>query len=98
MRLAGRRRDPAVEQVVRDLPDRSSLLDIGCEDRTHDLGLGLEDLDPRRGRRRLRRPPVARMRSSRTGSRLPGSVELAAPVALGDLRALVLGDHALHLH
>ena len=29
---------------------------------------------------------------------LAGAVELPAPVALGDLRSLVLGDHALHLH
>ena len=29
---------------------------------------------------------------------MAGAVELAAPVALGDLRPLILGDHSLHLH
>ena len=44
--VAGRRPNPAVEQVKRDLPDRSSGLDVGVKDPPHDLGLGLEDLDP----------------------------------------------------
>ena len=35
-------------QIERDLPDRASRLDVGVKDPAHDLGLGLEDLDPRR--------------------------------------------------
>ena len=46
--VAGRRRNPAVEQVKSDLPDRQPRLDVGVKDPAHDLGLGLEDLDPSR--------------------------------------------------
>src|SRR5215211_6818612 len=95
-RLAGRRGDRAVVQVVGDLAHRPLVLDVGAEDLAHDPGLGFEDLHPRR-------PAVGHDASEAVGH-LPeadlagaGAVELAAPVALGDLGALVFGDHALHL-
>ncbi len=37
---------PRSSRSRRDLPDRPSLLHVGVEDQAHDLGLGLEDLDP----------------------------------------------------
>src|ERR1700748_1045806 len=39
LRLAGRRRDPSVAQLKRDLANRQSPLDVRCEDLAHHLGL-----------------------------------------------------------
>jgi hypothetical protein len=84
-------------QVVGDLADRLAGVDVGMEDLAHDPGLGLEDLDPRGA-------AVVGHDAAMAVGHLPeedlagaGAVELAAAVALGDLGALVFGDHALHL-
>src|SRR6266508_2617073 len=92
LRLAARRRDPAVAQLKRDLANRQAPLDVRVEDVAHDLGLGLEDLDPRR-------PATGGDDAAVSVGGLPerdlagaSAVELAAAVALGDLGLLVLGD------
>jgi hypothetical protein len=76
-------------QVVGDLADRLAPVDVGAEDLAHDLGLGLEDLDPRRA-------AVVGHHAAMAVGHLPeedlagaGAVELSAAVALGDLGALV---------
>jgi hypothetical protein len=70
---------------------------VVIEDTTHDDGLRFEDLEVRRDLSDPWDPPVA-------VRRLPGddftptrSPQLAAAVALSDLRLLVLGDHPLDL-
>jgi hypothetical protein len=67
------------------------------EDRAHDVGLGLEDLHPRRPVRFGPDAAVAVGHLPEEHLAGAGAVQLAAPVALGDLRALVFGDHALDL-
>jgi len=85
-------------QVVRDLADRLAPVDVGAEDLAHDLGLGLEHLDPCGAALVGHDTAVAEGHLPEADLAGAGAVELAAPVALGDLRALVFGDHALHLH
>jgi hypothetical protein len=97
-RLASRGRDPAVQQLVCDLPDRQTPLNIRAEDLAHDLRLGLEELDPRPAALACNHSAMAVGRLPERDLPSTGAIELAAPVTLGDLRALVLGDHALHLH
>ena len=63
----------------------------------HDLGFGLVDLKPGWCVRGARHAPVAVGDLPEDGLAGADPVELPAPVALGDLRPLVLGDHALHL-
>ena len=82
---------------MRDLTDRAAVLDVGAEDPAHDLGLGLVDHHVR-GVPRLRSdPPVAVGHLPEEHLAGASAVQLAAAVALGDLRALVFGDHALDL-
>ena len=97
LRFAARRRDPTVAQFKRDLANRQAPLDVGSEDLAHNLGLGLEDLDPRRPAGGGHDAPVSVGGLPERDLPGAGAVELAAPVALGDLGLLVLGDHALHL-
>ena len=96
-RLAGRGRDAAVVEVVGDLADRAGVLDVGAEDLAHDLGLGLIDLHARRPARLGSDAPEAVGHLPEEHLAGAGAVQLAAPVALGDLRALVFGDHTLDL-
>lgn len=83
---------------MRDLADRLATVDVGAEDLAHDLGLGLEDLDPGRSALVGHDAAVAVGHLPEADLAGAGAVEFAAAVALGDLRALVFGDHALHLH
>ena len=93
LRLAARRRDPAVAQLKRDLPHRPAPLNVGVDD----LGLGLVDLDPRSSAVGIDNAAVAVGALPERDLAGAGAVELAATVALGDLGLLVLGDHSLHL-
>jgi hypothetical protein len=71
---------------------------VGAEDLAHHLGLGLVDLDARGPARLGRQAAVAVGHLPEEDLALAGAVKLAAPVALGDLRPFVFGDHPLHLH
>ncbi|HEY5342510.1 MAG TPA: hypothetical protein VIJ66_02505 [Solirubrobacteraceae bacterium] len=85
-------------QVTRDLTDRVLTIDVGTENIAHDLGLGLEDLDPGGA-------AIVGANATMTVGHLPerdiagaSAMQLAATVTLRDLGILILGDHALHLH
>jgi hypothetical protein len=84
-------------QVVGDLADRRAVIDVGAEDRADDLGLGLIDLHARGAAGLCGDAPQAVGDLPKEHVAGAGAVQLAAPVALGDLRALVFGDHALDL-
>jgi hypothetical protein len=96
-RLAGRGGNLALVEVEGDLANRAALLHIGAEDPAHHVRLGLVDLHPRR-LSRLDDAAVAVGDLPEEDLALACAVELAAPVALGDLGPLVFGDHPLHLH
>ena len=72
-------------------------MDVVVEDPADDRGLGFEHLQPGRAVRVAGVAPVAV--GGAPGQHLPGAgaEQLPAPVPLGDLRPLVLGDHALDL-
>src|SRR5712691_779273 len=96
--LAGAGRDPLAAQAGGDLGDRLARLAVAAEDLAHDRRLALVDLVE--GLVQLALSPVA-VAVGRTGEhRLRAQarpVQLAAAGALGDLRALVLGNHPLEL-
>jgi hypothetical protein len=98
LRLAGRRRDPSVAQLKRDLANRQAPLDVRCEDLAHHLGLGLEDLDPGTPAPVGDHPAVPVGDLPERDLARPSAIQLPATVALGDLGLLVFGNHALHLH
>jgi len=82
-------------QVVGDLAHRAVPVDVGGEDLAHGLGFGLEDLNlPAAVLGGCALVAVGHLPEADLAG--AGAVELAATVALGDLRALVFGDHALH--
>ncbi len=70
---------------------------VVLEDTTHDNRLGFEDLEVSRNLCGALHPPVAIRRLPRDDLTATRSPQLAAAVALGDLRLLVLGDHSLDL-
>jgi hypothetical protein len=88
LRLAARRRDPALEQPKRDLANRQPSLDVRVEDLAHHLGLRLVDLDPRSAGIGIddAAVPVGGLPERNLAG--AGAVELAATVALGDLGLL----------
>ena len=59
--------------------------------------LWLADLEPRPAIRAARHPSVAVGHLPEGDLSSPGSVQLAPPLAFGDLGPLILGDDALHL-
>ena len=67
------------------------------EDAPDYRGFGLVDLQVRRGGRGAGDAPVAVGGLPGDDLSGAGAEQLAAPVPFGDLRLLVLGDHALHL-
>ena len=85
-------------QPARELADRDAAVDIAVEHIAHDLRLGFVDLPEALHVIGLLDVPVAvgRARHHRLGA-APGAVQLPAAGALGDLRALILGDHPLEL-
>ena len=94
---AGRGRDPVGGQPADDLAQRVPAVDGVVEDPPDDRGLGFEHLQPGRAVRVAGLAAVAV--GGAPGQHLPGAgaEQLPAPVPLGDLRPLVLGDHALDL-
>ncbi len=87
----------AVVQVVGDLADRAAVVDVVVEDRADDLGFWLVDLHVRGAAGPGGDAPEAVGDLPEEHFAGAGAVQLAAPVALGNLRALVFGDHALDL-
>src|SRR6266498_856690 len=97
-RLAGPGRDPAVGQPARELADRDAVVDVAVEHLAHDLRLSLVDLPEPLHVLGLLDVPVAVRRTGHHRLRAAArAVQLPAAGALGDLRALVLGDHPLEL-
>jgi len=86
-------------QSLDDRAQRKLLVQKPVEDLSHHLRLVQEDLVTRRLRVRLAYVAVtvgsARKRADDAATSL---VQLPSPRTLEDLRALVLGDHALHLY
>ena len=94
---AGGGRHPVGGQPPDDLPQGDARRGGVVEDPPHDGGLGFEDHQPGRAVRVAGVAPVAV--GGAPGQHLPvaGAEQLPAPVSFGDLRPLVLGDHALDL-
>jgi hypothetical protein len=90
--------DGAVLELVGDLTHRASAVDVEREDLAHDQRLGLVDLKVSEGAVAVGENPTVAVGHTPEDHRAgAGSVQLAAAGAFGDLRALVLADHALHL-
>src|SRR6185437_12953027 len=93
------RRDAVRVERSHDLADGLLLVHQLVVDPAHDLCLGQQHIVPRRLGLRLAHVEVAVRRARhRVDCTLSRPVQLATTTALGDLRALVLGDHALDLH
>jgi hypothetical protein len=94
--LAGR--DSLLGQPARELRDRAVPLGVAAEDLAHDLRLAIHDFPIAIGDLGLADEPVA-VRGTGHHRLVAGArtVQLPAPGALADLRALVLGDHPLKL-
>src|SRR3954453_7103415 len=95
--LAGWRGDKVLVELPTDLPQRQIALDIVLKDAPHDGRLWFVDLE-------MRAPLAAARDASIAVGALPGddlagtrAPEFAATISLGDLGALILGNHALHL-
>ena len=97
-RLSGPRRDALLAQRPRDLDDRLAIFDVAAEDLPDGRRFELVDLVERVGVLGFLDIPVAVGRVGEHRDRAcPRAVQLPAAAALGDLRALVLGDHPLEL-
>ena len=98
VRRSGPGRHALLGERPGDLDDRLALLDVAVEDLPDDRRFELVDLEERVGVLGLLDIPVAVGRVGehrhRAGSR---AMQLPATAPLGDLRALVLGDHPLEL-
>lgn len=91
------RADAVAGEPDDDLAHRDVPANVVIENPAHDRGLGLEHLQMRRAlagpgnsTESIRHLPEDHFAG-------PGPPQLATPVALGNLRALILGNHALHL-
>jgi hypothetical protein len=97
-RLARPGAHAALRQPPCDLADRHAVVDVAREHLANDLRLELVDLPVRIAMLGLLDVSVSVRRAGHHRLRTAtGAVRLPAPGALGDLRALVLGDHPLEL-
>jgi hypothetical protein len=95
--ISRRRRHRVGVEAATDLTDGVASRDVVLEDASDHRGLGFEDLQVGRGVATAGDPPVAVGGLPRYDLARPSPPELAASVAFGDLRLLVLGDDALDL-
>src|SRR6516162_5680202 len=98
-RPAARRGDAPLPESSRHLADAQALAGHPAEDVAHDLGLGRIHLEACLAARQFPADIAVAVRGVRqdADAAAPGRVQLAAPRALQDLGALVLGDDALDL-
>jgi hypothetical protein len=97
-RLAGGAGDAVLVQAPADRSHRQPAGGVVVEDAAHHRRFGLVDDQVRRARVAAGYAPVAVGHLPEDRLARAGPVQPAAAVPLGDLGALVLGDHALHLH